>query len=174
MRRPTLVLLALASIAAASCDGGPTTTADARQPEIGDIGIHASGTANATASGGITFTFGSSTQTQGFAVVNDGSGNTTGFATVYSHNADISFAIQVTCLNVTGTTTKTATFLGTVIESSDPNVAEGSDASWQVVDGSPDQASLVNLAEQGTGPSCTTPGEFDLVNITRGVIVATN
>ncbi len=171
MRRPTFVLLALASLAAASCDGGPTT---AREPEIGDLTIRRTGTANATASGGITFSFGASTQTQGFAVVNSGSSATTGFATIYSHNADISFAVQVTCLNVTGTTTKTATFLGTVIESSDPNVAEGKDAYWQVVDGSPDQASLVNLADQGTGPSCTTPGEFDLVNITRGAIILTN
>jgi hypothetical protein len=170
MRRPTFVLLALASLAAASCDGGPTT---AREPEVDDITIRRTGTANATASGGITFSFGASTQTQGFAVVNSGSSVTTGFATIYSHNADISLAIQVTCLNVTGSGPRTATFLGTVIESSDASL-EGKDASWQVVDGSPDQASLVNFADSGTGPSCTTPGEFDLVNITRGVIVLTN
>jgi hypothetical protein len=171
MRRPTFVLLALASLAAASCDGGPTTAA--RGPELGDITIRGTGTANATATGAFTFTFGASTQTQSFAVVNDGSSNTTGFATFYSHNADVVAAIQVTCLNVTGTNPKTATFLGTIIESSDPLI-EGNDAWWQVIDGTPDQASLVNLAESGNGPSCTTPGEFDHASITRGAIILTN
>jgi hypothetical protein len=54
-------------------------------------------------------------------------------------------------------------------ESNDTSI-EGKDAYWQVVDGSPDQASIVSLADAGTGPSCTTPGEFDLVNVAAGTI----
>ncbi|HEU0052845.1 MAG TPA: hypothetical protein VFQ39_06695, partial [Longimicrobium sp.] len=58
---------------------------------------------------------------------------------------------------------------GTVLESNDTSI-EGDDASWQVQDGVTDYASLINLAEQGTGPSCTTPGEFDLTAVSAGTI----
>lgn len=82
----------------------------------------------------------------------------------YTSAADIVLTVNVTCLHKSG---GTVTFLGTIDESSDASL-EGKDASWQMVDGSPDRSSLINIADANTGPSCTTPGEFDLVNVSAG------
>lgn len=163
MRHPALVLLATLSIAAsASCDAAPT--AASRNAE--GVTIRRTGTANASAVGVVRYTFGATTAHLSFIVSNNGSSVTTGKALYYSSNADVVAVIDVTCLHVSG---NTATFGGTINESNDTSI-EGDDAYWQVVDGSPDQGSLVNLAEAGLGPSCTTPGEFDLVNVSAGTI----
>lgn len=165
MRRSTLLLVAaLALPAAASCDGSPAASRSADNATI-----RRSGTANASAVGAVTFTYGFTTEDLSFAVFNNGSSTTTGFGLFYSHTADVVAAINVTCLHVSGTNPKTATFLGTIVQSSDSTIV-GHDAYWQVQDGSTDYASLVSLAEGGNGPSCTTPGEFDLVAVTRGNI----
>lgn len=163
MRRAALVLLAAVAIPVASCDRAPTSAARA---DAGDAGILRDGTANSSAVGVVRFTFGATTAHLSFIVNNNGSSVTTGKALYYSSNANVVMVINVTCLNVSS---GTATFLGTVLESNDAGI-EGNDAYWQVQDGSPDQASLVNLAESGQGPSCTTPGEFDLVSVSAGTI----
>jgi hypothetical protein len=163
MKRATLLLLAAVAIPVASCDSAPTGTARA---ELGDAGISRTGTANSSAVGVVRYTFGATTAHLSFIVNNNGSSVTTGKALYYSSNANVVMVINVTCLNVSG---GTATFLGTVLESNDTSI-EGDDAYWQVQDGSTDYASLVNLAESGQGPSCTTPGEFDLVAVSAGTI----
>ncbi len=163
MRRATLLLLAAVAIPIASCDRAPTSTARA---DVGDAEILRSGTANSSAVGVVRYTFGATTAHLSFIVNNNGSSVTTGKALYYSSNANVVMVINVTCLNVSG---GTATFLGTVLESNDTSI-EGDDAYWQVQDGSTDYASLINLADAGLGPSCTTPGEFDLVAVSAGTI----
>lgn len=163
MKRLAILLLGLsASAAVVSCDSAPTAaprTAD-------DVTILETGTANASAVGVARYTFGATTAHLSFIVSNSSTSVTTGKALYYSSAADVVMEINVTCLYKSG---GTATFLGTIGESNDTSI-EGKDAYWQVVDGSPDQASIVSLADAGTGPSCTTPGEFDLVNIAAGTI----
>lgn len=163
MRRATLLLPVLLGIAAASCDQAPTAAA-ARNAD--DVTILETGTANASAVGVARYTFGATTAHLSFIVNNSSTSVTTGRALYYTSAADVVLTVNVTCLHKSG---GTATFLGTIDESSDASL-EGKDAYWQVVDGSPDQASLINIADSGTGPSCTTPAEFDLVNISAGTI----
>lgn len=112
----------------------------------------------------VRFTFGSTTAHLGVIVSNSSTSVTTGRAVYYTSAADIVLTVNITCLHKSG---GTVTFLGTIDESSDSSL-EGKDASWQMVDGSTDQSSLINIADAGTGPSCTTPGEFDLVNVSAG------
>lgn len=158
-----LLLLAFTGIAAtASCDSAPTSSG--RTPD--GITILETGTASASAIGVARYVFGATTAHLSFIVTNSSASVTTGKALYYSSAADVVMEINVTCLHTSG---GTATFLGTVGESNDTSI-EGKDAYWQVVDGSPDQASIVSLADAGTGPSCTTPGEFDLVNIAAGTL----
>lgn len=155
-------LLLLAAIAGiASCDRAPTSARSAD-----DVTILETGTANASATGVARYTFGATTAHLSFIVTNSSTSVTTGRAAYYSSAADVVLTVNVTCLHKSG---GTATFLGTIDESSDASL-EGKDAYWQVVDGSPDQASLINIGDAGTGPSCTTPAEFDLVNIAAGTI----
>ena len=156
-------LLLAATLAVASCDRAPSPTA-ARSAD--DVTILETGTANASAVGVARYTFGATTAHLSFIVTNSSTSVTTGRALYYTSAADVVLTVNVTCLHRSG---GTATFLGTIDESSDASL-EGKDAYWQVVDGSPDQASLINIADSGTGPSCTTPGEFDLVNISAGTI----
>jgi|GEM_PF-2145485 len=166
MRRIALALLLLVP-PLASCGDGGTPTAARRTGEAGGMEIRRTGTANASAQGVVTYTFGSSTADLSFIVSNSGSSVTTGWALYRSRGAGVIMAINVTCLHVSG---NTATFLGTITQSNSAGLV-GDDAYWQVVDGSPDQASLISLAEAGLGPSCTTPGEFDLVNVSLGDLV---
>jgi hypothetical protein len=163
MRRTTLLLALLSISTIASCDRAPTT---ASRSNADDASILETGTANASAVGVARYVFGATTAHLSFIVTNSSTSVTTGKALYYSSAADIVMDINVTCLHKSG---GTATFLGTINESNDPSI-EGKDAYWQVVDGSPDQASIVSLADAGLGPSCTTPGEFDLVNIAAGTI----
>jgi hypothetical protein len=130
------------------------------------VAIRETGTASASAVGVVRYTFGATTAHLSFIVSNSSGSVTTGKALYYSSNANVVMVINVTCLYKSGST---ATFGGIVLESNDPSI-EGDDASWQVQDGSTDYASLVNLAEAGLGPSCTTPGEFDLVAVSAGTI----
>lgn len=163
MKRLCIPLLTLAGAAVlVSCDGPPT--ASARAPE--GVTILEAGTPDAGAVGVARYTFGATTAHLSFIVTNSSTSVTTGKALYYSSAADVVMEINVTCLHTSG---GTATFLGTVGESNDASI-EGKDAYWQVVDGSPDQASIVSLADPGQGPSCTTPAEFDLVNIAAGTI----
>lgn len=164
MRRATLVFAAALAPVLASCDRAPTAAATHRDAD--DVTILESGTANASAVGVARYTFGATTAHLSFIVNNSSTSVTTGRALYYTSAADIVFTVNVTCLNKSG---GTATFLGTIDESSDASL-EGKDAYWQVVDGSPDQASIISLADAGQGPSCTTPAEFDLVNISAGTI----
>lgn len=159
-----LFILAASLIAIASCDRAPT---EAAPRNAGGVTISETGTANASAVGNVRYTFGATTLHLSFIVSNNGSSVTTGKALYYSSNANVVMVINVTCLYKSGST---ATFLGTVLESNDPSI-EGYDASWQVQDGVTDYASPINLAEGGFGPSCTTPGEFDLVAVSAGTIV---
>lgn len=164
MHRATLVLAAvLGSTVLASCDSAPT---EAPRRSADGVRIAGTGTANSSATGVVRFTFGATTAHLSFIVTNNGSSVTTGKALYYSSNANVVAVINVTCLNVSS---GTATFKGTILESNDTSI-EGDDAYWQVQDGSTDYASLVNLADAGLGPSCTTPGEFDLVAISAGTI----
>lgn len=162
MKRIALLLPAVLLIA--SCDSAPTPTASRN---AGDVTISETGTANASAVGIVRFTFGATTAHLGVIVNNSSTSVTTGRAVYYTSAADIVLTVNVTCLHKSGTT---VTFLGTIDESSDASL-EGKDASWQMVDGSPDQSSLINIADAGTGPSCTTPGEFDRVNVSAGNLV---
>jgi hypothetical protein len=165
MRRTSLVLAAALGIfAGTSCDKAPT----AAPPPSGAEGVQilAGSSANSSATGVVRYVFGATTAHLSFIATTNGSGVATGKALYYSSNANVVAVINVTCLNVSS---GTATFLGTVLESNDTSI-EGDDAYWQVQDGSTDYASLVNLAEAGLGPSCTTPGEFDLVAVSAGTI----
>ena len=161
-RLGTLLLLLAGSAALASCDRQPTEAARTTD----DVTILETGTANASAVGVARYTFGATTAHLSFIVTNSSTSVTTGRALYYTSAADIVLTVNVTCLHKSG---GTATFLGTIDESSDASL-EGKDASWQMVDGSPDQSSLINIADAGTGPSCTTPGEFDRVNVSAGSI----
>ena len=163
MKRLTALLLTLAGTATlVSCDSQPTGAARTAD----DVTILETGTANASAVGVARYVFGATTAHLSFIVTNSSTSVTTGRALYYTSAADVVLTVNVTCLHRSG---GTATFLGTIDESSDASL-EGKDAYWQVVDGSPDQASLINIADAGLGPSCTTPGEFDLVNIAAGTI----
>ena len=165
MTRTALLLAVLAIPTIASCDRAPTASA-ARNAD--GVTILEGGTANASAVGVARYVFGATTLHLSFIVNNNSTGSTTtGKALYYSSAADIVMEINVTCLHKSG---GTATFLGTIGESNDTSI-EGKDAYWQVVDGSPDQASIVSLADAGMGPNCETPGEFDLVNIAAGTII---
>lgn len=164
MRRARLVLAAALAPVIASCDRAPTAAAANRNAD--DVTILESGTANASAVGVARYTFGATTAHLSFIVNNSSTSVTTGRALYYTSAADIVLTVNVTCLHKSG---GTATFLGTIDESSDSSL-EGKDAYWQVVDGTPDQASIISLADAGLGPDCTTPGEFDLVNISAGTI----
>ena len=157
---PLLLLAALAAPALGSCDRAPTA---ARAAEGAPV---LTGTANASATGVVRFTFGATTAHLSFIVSNSSGSVTTGKALYYSSNANVVAVINVTCLYKSGST---ATFGGTVLESNDASI-EGDDASWQVQDGATDYATLVNLAEAGNGPSCTTPGEFDLTAVSAGSV----
>lgn len=163
MKRAAILLAAvLSSVALASCDRAPTSAAPAKS--AGGATVRRNGTASASAEGVVRFTFGSTTEDLSFLVSNSSGSVTTGYAMFWSHTAGVVGAITVTCLNVSGST---ATFLGTVTASSDASIV-GDDAYWQVVAGSPAESSLVNLAASGQGPSCTSPTEFDLVNVSKG------
>lgn len=164
MRRATLLLAAVLTAGIASCDEAPTPTATRN---AGGVTISETGTANASAVGIVRFTFGATTAHLGVIVNNSSTSVTTGRAVYYTSAADVVLTVNITCLNKSGST---VTFLGTIDESSDASL-EGKDASWQMVDGTPDQSSLINIASAGTGPSCTTPGEFDLVNVSAGNLV---
>jgi hypothetical protein len=161
MRRCTILLAAVLAPAIASCDDAPAPTATRN---AGGVTISETGTANASAVGVVRFTFGATTAHLGVIVNNSSTSVTTGRAVYYSSAADVVLTVNVTCLYKSGST---VTFLGTIDEASDATL-EGKDAYWQMVDGSPDQSSLINIAAAGTGPSCTTPGEFDLVNVSAG------
>jgi hypothetical protein len=163
MRRATLLLAAVLTAGIASCDEAPTPTA-ARN--AGGVTISETGTPSVSAVGIVRYTYGATTAHLGIIVSNSSTSVTTGRAVYYSSAADVVLTVNITCLYKSGST---ATFLGTVDESSDASL-EGKDAYWQIVDGSPDQASLINIAAAGTAPSCTTPGEFDLVNVSAGNI----
>lgn len=164
MTRATLLLAAVAlAPVIASCDRAPTSAATR---SADDVTIVETGTANASVVAIARYTFGATTAHLGIIVNNSSTSVTTGRAVYYTSAADVVLTVNITCLHKSG---GTATFLGTIDESSDASL-EGKDAYWQVVDGSPDQASLINIADAGTGPSCTTPGEFDLVNISAGTI----
>jgi hypothetical protein len=164
--RAIMLFAALALPAFASCDRAPTA---AGRNSAEGVTISETGTANSTAIGNVRFTFGATTAHLSFIVSNNGSSVTTGKALYYSSNANVVMVVNVTCLYKSG---NTATFLGTVLESNDPSI-EGDDAYWQVQDGTTDYASLINLADAGLGPSCTTPGEFDLNPVAAGSIVLT-
>jgi hypothetical protein len=164
MRRVAILVAAALVSTIASCDRAPTAAAAGRNAD--DVTILKTGTANASAVGVARYVFGATTLHLSFIVTNSSTSVTTGRALYYTSAADIVSTINITCLHKSG---GTATFLGTIDESSDPSL-EGKDAYWQVVDGSPDQASIVSLADAGQGPNCTTPGEFDLVNIAAGTI----
>jgi hypothetical protein len=161
MTRATLLLVAALVPVIASCDSAPAPTASRN---AGDVTISETGTANASAVGVVRFTFGATTAHLGVIINNSSTSVTTGRAVYYTSAADVVLTVNVTCLHKSG---GTVTFLGTIDESSDSSL-EGKDASWQMVDGSPDQSSLINIADAGTGPSCTSPGEFDLVNVSAG------
>jgi hypothetical protein len=163
MKRASLLLAAALVPAIASCDRAPTAAASRNAD---DVTVLKTGTANASAVGVARFVFGATTAHLSFIVTNSSTSVTTGKALYYTSAADVVMAITVTCLHKSG---GTATFLGTIDESSDASL-EGKDAYWQVVDATIDQASIVSLADAGMGPSCTTPGEFDLVNIAAGTI----
>jgi hypothetical protein len=163
MKRAAILLAVALAPVIASCDRAPTAAASRNAD---GITILETGTANASAVGVARYVFGATTAHLSFIVTNSSTSVTTGKALYYSSAADIVMDINVTCLHRSG---GTATFLGTINESNDTSI-EGKDAYWQVVDGSPDQASIVSLADAGMGPSCTTPGEFDLVNIAAGTI----
>ena len=163
MRRASFLVAAALVTTIASCDRAPTAAA---RRDADDVTILEAGTANASAVGVARYVFGATTAHLSFIVTNSSTSVTTGKALYYSSAADIVMDINVTCLHKSG---GTATFLGTINESNDTSI-EGKDAYWQVVDGSPDKASIVSLADAGQGPSCTTPGEFDLVNIAAGTI----
>lgn len=164
MTRATLLLAAVLAAGVASCDEAPTPTATR---SAGGVTISETGTANASAVGIVRFTFGATTAHLGVIVNNSSTSVTTGRAVYYTSAADVVLTVNVTCLHKSG---GTVTFLGTIDESSDASL-EGKDASWQMVDGSPDQSSLINIADAGTGPACTSPGEFDLVNVSAGNLV---
>jgi hypothetical protein len=163
MRRATLLFAAVLTAGIASCDDAPTPTATRN---AGGVTISETGTANASAVGIVRFTFGATTAHLGVIVNNSSTSVTTGRAVYYTSAADVVLTVNVTCLHKSG---GTATFLGTIDESSDASL-EGKDAYWQMVDATFDQSSLINIADAGTGPSCTTPGEFDLVNVSAGSI----
>lgn len=165
MTRATFLLVAALVPAIASCDSAPAPTAGRN---AGDVTISETGTANASAVGIVRFTFGATTAHLGVIASNSSTSVTTGRAVYYTSAADIVLTVNITCLHKSG---GTVTFLGTIDESSDASL-EGKDASWQMVDGSPDQSSLINIADAGTGPSCTTPGEFDRVNVSAGNLTA--
>lgn len=164
MKRAAFLLAAALAPVIASCDRAPTAAGSSRSAD--DITILETGTANASAVGVARYVFGATTAHLSFIVNNSSTSVTTGRALYYTSAADIVLTVNVTCLHKSG---GTATFLSTIDESSDASL-EGKDAYWQVVDGSPDQASLINIADTGTGPNCTTPSEFDLVNIAAGTI----
>jgi hypothetical protein len=166
MRHAPLILAAALGISTlASCDGGPT----AAPPSAHGAEILAGSSANSSATGVARYVFGATTAHLSFIATTNGSSVASGKALYYSSNANVVMVINVTCLYVSS---GTARFLGTVVESNDPGI-EGYDAYWEVRDASPDQASLINLAESGTGPDCSTASEFDLVNIAAGTITAT-
>jgi hypothetical protein len=161
-RLSTLLLTLLGAAGIASCGSEPTAAA-ARTPE--GVTIAESSTNNSSAVGVARYVFGATTAHLSFIVTTSGSGVATGKALYYSSNAGVVMAINVTCLYVSS---GTARFLGTIIESNDASI-EGKDAYWQVHDNT-DQASLINLADTGTGPDCSIPSEFDMVNIAAGTI----
>ena len=167
MKRIGILLLTLAGAAGIASCGSEPTSAATRSAD--GITILETGTANASAVGIVRFTFGATTAHLGVIVNNSSTSVTTGRALYYTSAADVVLTVNVTCLHKSG---GTATFLGTIDESSDASL-EGKDASWQMVDGSPDQSSLINIADAGTGPSCTTPGEFDRVNVSAGNLTVT-
>jgi len=163
MRRAALLVAVALVPAIASCDRAPTAAA---RRDADDVTILKTGTANASAIGVARYVFGATTAHLSFIVTNSSTSVTTGRALYYTSAAGVVLTVNVTCLHKSG---GTATFLGTIDKSSDATLV-GKDAYWQVVDGSPDQASIISLADAGQGPSCTTPGEFDLVNIAAGTI----
>jgi hypothetical protein len=165
MRRTSLVLAAALGIfAGTSCDKAPT----AAPPPSGAEGVQilAGSSANSSATGVVRYVFGATTAHLSFIATTNGSSVATGKALYYSSNANVVMVINVTCLYVSS---GTARFLGTILESNDTGI-EGDDAYWEVRDASPDQASLINIAESGTGPDCSIPSEFDLVNVAAGTI----
>jgi len=163
MRHASLALLAVLALPAiASCDRAPT----AAQREEPTVAIRRGGTANSSARRALRYPFGATTAELSFLVSNNGSSVTTGKALYYSSAAGVVMAINVTCLHVSG---GTATFLGTIIESNSTSL-EGKDAYWRVVDAATDQASLINIADAGTGPNCTVNSEFDLVNVSASIL----
>ncbi|HEX2210317.1 MAG TPA: hypothetical protein VHG93_21750 [Longimicrobium sp.] len=163
MRRAAFLVVAALAPVIASCDRAPTTAAGRNAD---DVTILETGTANAGVVAIARYTFGATTAHLGIIVNNSSTSVTTGRAVYYTSAADVVLTVNITCLHTSG---GTATFLGTIDESSDATL-EGKDASWQVRDAATDQATLINIADAGTGPACTSPGEFDLVNISAGTI----
>jgi hypothetical protein len=169
MRHASLALLALLSATPlVSCDSGAPTSSSAREVETG--GIRRAGTASKTAIGVAQYTSGASAARLSFIVSNSSSSVTSGWALYRtSGGGGVVMYINVTCLQVSGSETWMS---GTVVDSNDSSI-EGFDASWKVVDGVPDGASLVNLAGSGEGTPCTLQPEIDTVNISAGTITVT-
>jgi hypothetical protein len=162
MRHAALILAAVLAVPAfAGCDKGPTTSARGR--DAGTVEVRRTGSANASVVAAFRL---SSGYTLGVVASNNALSVTTGTAVLYSATGDVAASIDINCISRSGGHAKLS---GTVNESSDPSIA-GYDAYFEVVDGTPDQAATVNLAED-FGPTCLDSPEYDLQNIAAGIIV---
>ncbi|MFL5383455.1 MAG: hypothetical protein ACJ8GN_13130 [Longimicrobiaceae bacterium] len=163
MRHAALILAAVLAVPAfASCDNAPT--AGARGRDAGSVDVRHTGTANASVVAAVKL---SSGYTLGVVASNSSSSVTSGRAVLYSVTGDVAASIDITCISKSGGHAKLS---GTVNESSDTSI-EGLDAYFEVVDAAIDQANTVNLAPAGTGPTCLSSPEYDLVNISAGVVI---
>jgi hypothetical protein len=163
MKHTALLLAAVLAVPAfAGCDKTPT--AGARDRQAGSVDIRHTGTANASVVAAVRL---SSGYTLGVVASNNGSSVTTGTAVLYSVTGDVAASIDIKCISKSAGHAKLS---GTVNESSDASI-EGKDAYFEVKDAAIDQANTVNLADAGTGPTCLTPPEYDLVNIAAGTVI---
>ena len=164
MKHAALILAAVLAVPAlAGCDKAPTTSARGR--DDGSVEIRRAGTANASVTAAYRL---SSGYTLGVVASNNGSSVTTGRAAFYSVSGDVVASIDINCISKSGGHAKLS---GTINESSDTGI-EGHDAYFEVVDGTPDQAGTVILAEATFGPTCLAPpGEYDLENIAAGAVI---
>jgi hypothetical protein len=163
MRHAALILAAVLAVPAlASCDKAPTTSAGGLG--AGDVEVRHAGTANASVVAAVRLSNG---YTLGVVASNNGFSITTGTAVLYSATGDVVASIDIDCISKSGGHAKLS---GTVNESSDTGI-ETFDAYFEVVDGVPDQAGKVILAETD-GPTCLAPpGEFDLETIAAGTVI---
>lgn len=162
MKHTALILAAVLAVPAfAGCDKAPTT---ARERQAGDPEIRHTGTANASVVA--AFKLGSG-YTLGVVASNNGSSVTTGTAVLYSATGDVVASIDINCISKSGGHAKLS---GTVNEASDTSI-EGLDAYFEVKDALIDQANTVNLAEAPYGPTCLDSPEYDLTNISAGVVI---